>query len=69
MIIQISIIAGEIWHYLEKDGQVTVTHLAANINKSRDKIMMALGWLVREGYVILEKKGLDYKCILVEQPE
>jgi hypothetical protein len=54
MITEIGIIAGEIWHYLDHHGKVSITELISNIDKPRDLILMSLGWLAREGHVILE---------------
>lgn len=53
MITQIGIIAGEIWHYLDDHGPSSLSGLVANIDKPRDMILMSLGWLAREGHVIL----------------
>ena len=59
MITEIGITAGDIWHYLDEHGQVTLSKLIAGIDKPRDLILMSLGWLAREGHVILEGEG-DY---------
>lgn len=54
MITEIGIVAGEIWHYLDQHGKVPLSELLSNIDNSRDLILMSLGWLAREGHVILE---------------
>ena len=54
MITQIGIAAGEIWHYLDEHGKVCLSELFKNIDKPRDIILMSVGWLAREGHVILE---------------
>ncbi len=54
MITQIGIVAGEIWHYLDEHGKVYLSELFKNIDKPRDIILMSIGWLAREGHVILE---------------
>ncbi len=54
MITQIGIVAGEIWHYLDEHGKVHLSELFKNIDKPRDIILMSIGWLAREGHVILE---------------
>ena len=63
MITEIGIVAGEIWHYLDEYGEVSLSQLVANIDKPRDMILMSLGWLAREGHVILEGEG-DYQVSL-----
>ncbi|MCD6080086.1 MAG: winged helix-turn-helix domain-containing protein, partial [Candidatus Omnitrophica bacterium] len=50
----IGIVAGEIWHYLDQHGKVSFSELVSSIDKPRDLILMSLGWLAREGHVILE---------------
>ena len=64
MIIEIGIIAGDIWHYLDQHGPVSLSVLVKGIEKSRDDVLMSLGWLAREGYVVLERVDSDYKVSL-----
>ncbi|MGE4357287.1 MAG: winged helix-turn-helix domain-containing protein [Candidatus Omnitrophota bacterium] len=63
MITEIGITAGDIWHYLDEHGQTTLSALIAGIDKSRDLILMSLGWLAREGHVILEGES-DFRISL-----
>ncbi|MFA5287046.1 MAG: winged helix-turn-helix domain-containing protein [Candidatus Omnitrophota bacterium] len=64
MIIEIGIIAGDIWYYLDQHGAVSLSVLVKSIDKSRDNVLMSLGWLAREGHVLLERAGDDYKVSL-----
>ena len=64
MITEIGIIAGEIWHFLDQHGEVTLNELVKGIDKSRDNILMSLGWLAREGHVLLQQSGSEYKISL-----
>ena len=64
MIIEIGIIAGEIWHFLDQKGDVTLSALVKGIDKPRDNVLMSLGWLAREGHVILQKSNQDYTVSL-----
>lgn len=49
---EIGTIAGQVWHYLEEQGQpVTMTHLAKEMDVPRDVVMQGVGWLAREGKV------------------
>ncbi|MDD5347747.1 MAG: winged helix-turn-helix domain-containing protein [Candidatus Omnitrophica bacterium] len=59
MITEIGIIAGEIWHYLDQHGEVGLTVLLKGIDKPRDDVLMSLGWLAREGHVIVQKTEGD----------
>ncbi len=64
MITEIGIVAGEIWHFLDQHGEVNLSTLAQSIDKPRDNILMSLGWLAREGHVVLQKLNGDYKVVL-----
>jgi len=64
MITEIGIVAGEIWHYLDEHGQVNFSEIVSHLDKPRDLILMSLGWLAREGHVILIESGNDYKVSL-----
>ena len=64
MITEIGIVAGEIWHFLDQHGEVTLSTLVNGIDKPRDNILMSLGWLAREGHVVLQEIEGDYKLNL-----
>ena len=64
MITEIGIVAGDIWHFLDQYGEVTLSALVKGIDKSRDNVLMSLGWLAREGHVLLLQTGNDYKIVL-----
>ena len=64
MITEIGIAAGDIWHYLDQHKASKLSQLIKGIDKPRDVVMMSLGWLAREGHVILEEEGPDYKITL-----
>jgi len=64
MITEIGITAGDIWHYLDQHGEVTFQQLVSGIEKPKDTLLMSLGWLAREGHVILNQEGTDYKISL-----
>lgn len=65
MITEIGIIAGDIWHYLDTHGgSSTLSALVRGIDKPRDSVLMSLGWLAREGHVILQQVEGDYKVSL-----
>ncbi|MFA5362339.1 MAG: winged helix-turn-helix domain-containing protein [Candidatus Omnitrophota bacterium] len=64
MIIEIGIVAGDIWQYLDHHGEVSLTGLIRGIDKPRDNVLMSLGWLAREGHVILQQVENDYRISL-----
>lgn len=64
MITEIGIVAGEIWHFLDQHSQATLSALVSNIDQPRDLILMSLGWLAREGHVLVQESGADYSLSL-----
>lgn len=54
MVTRIGIIAGEIWHLLEKRDKVSVDDILESIDSSKELIFMSIGWLAREGHIVLE---------------
>jgi len=64
MITEIGIVAGDIWHFLDKHGEVTLSVLLRGIDRPRDNVLMSLGWLAREGHVIVQQIQGDYKINL-----
>lgn len=64
MITEIGIVAGEIWHYLDKHGEVLFSQMQAGIKQPRDLVLMSVGWLAREGHVIVREEGRDYRVSL-----
>ncbi|MDD5291812.1 MAG: winged helix-turn-helix domain-containing protein [Candidatus Omnitrophica bacterium] len=64
MITKIGIVAGEIWHYLDQHGEIMLIDLAKGINRDKDTVLMSVGWLAREGHVILSQDKDSYKVQL-----
>jgi hypothetical protein len=64
MITEIGIVAGDIWHYLDQHGEVALGVLVKGIDKPRDLVLMSLGWLAREGHVVLQQSSGDYLAAL-----
>ena len=64
MIIEIGIVAGEIWHYLDQHGEASLSDLAKGIERTPENVLMSLGWLAREGHVVLVKVNSDYRITL-----
>ena len=69
MITWIGLCAGEIWRYLDThEGTASLEAMVAEIDAPRETILMAVGWLAREGYVLLEGKPPDLKVTLNSNP-
>lgn len=59
MITEIGIVAGDIWHFLDTHKTCSLEELAKGIDKDRNVVLMSIGWLAREGHIILDQKGAD----------
>jgi hypothetical protein len=57
MITEIGITAGEIWRLLDEKGPLEVEEMARQVPGSEVLVFMALGWLCREGHVIISQGG------------
>ena len=64
MITRIGIVAGEIWNFLDQHSQTTLSEIVKNIDKPRDTVLMSIGWLAREGHVVLQESEGDYIVFL-----
>lgn len=61
---EIGITAGEVWHYLDEHGKSMLENLLQAIDKHRDIVLMSVGWLAREGHVILTGQGPNFEICL-----
>jgi len=64
MITEIGIAAGDIWHYLDQKKTCTLDELIKAVDRDKNVILMSLGWLAREGHIILSGSGKEYKITL-----
>ncbi len=64
MITEIGIAAGDIWHYLDEKGSATLDQLVKGVGKSRELLLMSLGWLAREGHVTMQGPETGYRASL-----
>ena len=62
MITRIGLVAGDIWDYLDKNGGCAeMESIIRAVDKDRNIALMSVGWLAREGHVVLEEKeGSSY---------
>ena len=64
MITEIGITAGDIWHYLDQHGKSSLSKVLKGIDTERERVLMSIGWLAREGHVVVEGKCPDYEIYL-----
>lgn len=59
MITWIGLCAGEIWRCLDKhEEKASLKELLSGIDAPKETILMAIGWLGREGYILIEGNNL-----------
>lgn len=64
MITWIGLCAGEVWKYLDShEGKTSLKDILTGIDAPRETILMAVGWLAREGHILMKGTGLK-NCIL-----
>ena len=69
MITWIGLCAGEVWKYLDKsEGKASLKALLAGIEAPKETILMAVGWLGREGYILIDGKLPNITVKLNEHP-
>ncbi len=69
MITWIGLCAGEVWRYLDKhDGKASLKALLSNIDAPKETILMAIGWLGREAYILIEGELPDFRVKLNPSP-
>jgi len=60
MITWIGLCAGEVWHYLDTHGgHASLDVLLTGIDAPRETLLMAVGWLAREGHVLMKGENLS----------
>ena len=64
MITEIGIVAGEIWHFLDGHGEIPFAEVVKGIHQPEELALMSLGWLAREGHVVVRQDGNDLRVML-----
>jgi hypothetical protein len=68
MITQIGLVAGEIWEYLDNHGKEgRLESIINDLGRERTLVLMSIGWLAREGHVVLEGDAPDYSVKLTSE--
>ncbi|MDR2426227.1 MAG: winged helix-turn-helix domain-containing protein [Endomicrobium sp.] len=64
MIDRIGSAAGEIWKYLNENGESSPIKIKANLGLSNTMLYLALGWLSRENKVTIIQSDYSYRISL-----
>ncbi|MCM8794539.1 MAG: winged helix-turn-helix domain-containing protein [Candidatus Omnitrophica bacterium] len=70
MITRIGFAAGDVWQYLDNhhNRATQLSKIVASLDHPRDVLLMSVGWLAREGHLILEPRDGDY-WVHLRRPE
>ena len=66
MEVEIGDAAGRIWRYLDEHGEMTLNKLKQGAKLPEQIVLMAIGWLAREGKLRLVREGKIVKVDLRE---
>ncbi|MBQ3835003.1 MAG: winged helix-turn-helix domain-containing protein [Elusimicrobia bacterium] len=61
---RIGVVAGQIWHLLNEQGELTPIKIKAQLGLSNTMLYLALGWLSREDKLNIEPFEYTYKISL-----
>lgn len=50
-------VAGEVWRFLEENGETSLSSISDSVDAPRSKIHMAVGWLAREDKLSFKENG------------
>lgn len=50
-------LAGNVWNFLEKEGEASVSAVCRAVDAPQTKVNMAIGWLAREDKLEFVSKG------------
>lgn len=49
--------AGQIWHYLNENGEASVTKVTTETGLGKNEVQRAIGWLLKEDKLNIETIG------------
>ena len=64
MVDEIGVAAGKVWEALKGSDGLSLAQLKKKVGGSSDLLNQAVGWLAREGKIVMEKKGNAVKLTL-----
>lgn len=61
---EIGITAGMIWHALNAKGELSLAQLKAEVNGKMPLFDWAIGWLAREGKIVITREKRSFRAAL-----
>ena len=56
-VVRIGETAGRVWHVLNENGPLNLSQIVKKVDRPRDEVMQAIGWLAREDKLIFTEQG------------
>lgn len=69
LIVVIGETAGKVWRHLAAEGEVPLGALHAALGEPADRVLLAVGWLAREGKIHVRSEGGSVRLALKENDE
>lgn len=58
--------AGQVWNYLQANGECSLSALEKGVEAPKAMVAMAVGWLAREGKVNIKDQKRSVRISLIE---
>jgi hypothetical protein len=69
LIVVIGETAGKVWRHLAAEGEQPLSALHTALGEAPDRVMLAVGWLAREGKIHVRSEGGRVQVALKENDE
>jgi hypothetical protein len=60
---QIGETAGQIWTVLDQEGPQPIAKLVKQVDAPKDVVMQGIGWLAREGKIVIEEESRSRRIV------
>lgn len=62
-------VAGKVWRHLAAEGEQSVSQVAQALDEPLERVTLAVGWLAREGKIVLKTESGTLTLALKENDE
>jgi hypothetical protein len=69
LIVAIGEMAGKVWRHLAAEGEQSVSQVASALDEPLERVTLAVGWLAREGKIVLKIESGTLFLALKENDE
>jgi hypothetical protein len=69
LIVAVGELAGKVWRHLAAEGEQPLSQVAVALGEPDDRVTLAVGWLAREGKILLRSESGAILIALKEPDE